>query len=378
MPGVERALFPNFVPSVERAFFPTLGRRNVRFPSQVADRVLAAAPLLESFGNAKTVRNDNSSRFGKFTRLWFRGAALLGSDCETYLLEKSRVVHQAPGERTYHCMYGLAAHSSSLDLSKMRYARDGDLETREIEGVDDKDRHLAAWAALGTCGVDEVARNALAGGLEAVARLGQVAFRGDDAAVVEVGPDLDAGARALGVSASALGEALVSRTVTTAGETIATPRTPAAASSTRDALAKGLYLRCFDWVVERTNEATATFDEDSTACGLLDIFGFERFDVNRFEQLCINYGNEKLQEKFCYDLFRSVKIPPERKSLLRELDAAAKIKKRNGARTWPSDGSAYRSRTSTRPRACPGTPCRFPTRPRRYDCWRGAWASSTC
>ena len=253
--------------------------------SDVASRVLDAAPLLESFGNAKTIRNDNSSRFGKFTRLRYDGhGRLLGSDCETYLLEKSRVVAQAPGERTYHCAYGVP----DLDVAALHYVTAS--QRGVIEGLTDEARHTQAWASLEKCGVSVKDRDALVAMLKAVFLLGD---------------GTDEAASLLGISATDLATALKERTVVVRRETTIVQRTPAERTAARDALAKELYARCFDWVVSLTNEATRT-DSWEASCGLLDIFGFESFPVNRFEQLCINYANERLQEKFCRDLFRSV------------------------------------------------------------------------
>jgi len=267
--------------------------------SAVASRVLDAAPLLESFGNAKTIRNDNSSRFGKFTRLRYdEEGRLRGSDCETYLLEKSRVCAQAPGERGYHCAYGVPG----VDVAALRYITRS--ARGSIEGLRDGDRHAQAWAALEQCGVGVQDRDALTQILRAVLLLGEVAFDGGH---LEAAP-------LLGVSSEALRKALEARTVTVRQETTIIERSREEAVSTRDALAKELYARAFRWVVELTNAATACAAYAAT-CGLLDIFGFEAFPVNRFEQLCINYANERLQEKFCRDLFRSVQDEYEREGV---------------------------------------------------------------
>ena len=278
----------------------------------VADRVLSSQPLLESFGNAKTVRNDNSSRFGKFTRLQFARAAagdapLVGSSCETYLLEKSRVVGQAPGERGYHCFYGVAA-AARADVGAFAYVKRGDLATTSIEGVADGDRHRRTTAALATLGVPGSDAAAVEDAVMAVLRLGEVAFDGADAAAVASSAAANAAAAAgVGRAAGDVLDALLVRVVRTRDEAVRVPRSAAAATEARDALAKELYVAVFDWLVRAMNAATRAAAPDGLrVVGLLDIFGFECFAVNRFEQLCINYCNEKLQQKFTLDLFKAV------------------------------------------------------------------------
>ena len=315
----------------------------------VVERVLQSQPLLESFGNAKTVRNDNSSRFGKFTQLEFdvgtvglRGdrPPLVGSRCRTYLLEKSRVVQQAPGERTYHCFYGVARGENdpsgcAPDLAALRYTRESDLDTGSIEGVPDGDRHAKTWDALALVGVEDGDRAALARCLGAILVLGDVDFEATDAADDDcgssratAGPAAERAALALGVRGDgaspveALSLALTERTMRARSEVYKVPLNAQAARDARDALAKEIYVRAFDWIVKRINASTSSSGETSTSggdlaslangvdkvkvVGLLDIFGFESFAVNRFEQLCINYTNEKLQQKFTLDLFKTV------------------------------------------------------------------------
>ncbi|KAJ1447952.1 P-loop containing nucleoside triphosphate hydrolase protein, partial [Pelagophyceae sp. CCMP2097] len=297
----------------------------------VVARVLRSQPLLESFGNAKTVRNDNSSRFGKFTQLEFacsRGGkiALVGSRCRTYLLEKSRVVNQAEGERTYHCFYGVArAHPEllvgGLGLDVLTYTRESDLETERIEGVLDADRFATTWEALAIVGVDAESCAALSTLLAAALSLGEVRFaatdasddnspsaiNGDDAAAALCAAALGIRADAGGATAvELLVKGLTERTMRARAEVYKVPLNAAQASDGRDALAKELYVRAFDWIVARINLSTASVGVDTRVVGLLDIFGFESFAVNRFEQICINYTNEKLQQKFTMDLFKTV------------------------------------------------------------------------
>uniref|UniRef100_A0A7S3NK29 Myosin motor domain-containing protein n=1 Tax=Aureoumbra lagunensis TaxID=44058 RepID=A0A7S3NK29_9STRA len=301
----------------------------------VVRRVLESQPLLESFGNAKTVRNDNSSRFGKFTQLEFaddaaekgrlrRSIALVGSRCRTYLLEKSRVVQQAPGERTYHCFYGVKRQNSLPtklpNLQELRYVKDGDLETFVIEGQKDGDRHERTWDALKLVGVSDDDRNSLVRILAAVLLMGELEFMQTETDVADSPAKLDqsnelcqnkaaVAVEALGAeSIEALQNALTERTMRARNEVFKVPLDVTKATDARDALAKEIYLKAFDWVVANINYSTSSNLPDAKVkvVGLLDIFGFESFTINRFEQLCINYTNEKLQQKFTIDLFKTV------------------------------------------------------------------------
>jgi len=288
-------------------------------------RIVESNPLLESFGNAQTVRNDNSSRFGKFIELQLNEhCRLSGSRCRTYLLEKSRVVGQDSGERNYHIFYQMLAADfknrakfglgdSARTRDSMRYTCQGQSKTDTIEGKSDGDKFLETIAALSLVGVEGALLFQLWQALAGVLLLGQCEFEGgsgqDDVASFSEAARKDAGEAAgvWAVETSGLEKALTHRTIKTRDESIVKPLTPAAATATRDALAKELYSRVFDWLVEKICAATtAEESEASQFVGLLDIFGFESFAINRFEQLCINYANEKLQQKFTSDVFKAV------------------------------------------------------------------------
>ncbi|KAH8069116.1 hypothetical protein JL720_12020 [Aureococcus anophagefferens] len=240
----------------------------------VADRVLSSQPLLESFGNAKTVRNDNSSRFGKFTRLQFAtaGAAPSSAPRAGDLLEKSR---RRPGAGRAGLPLRLRRRRGArADVGAFAYVKRGDLATTSIG---------ASPTRIDTEGGARDARRA-----------------GSDAAAVE-----DAVLAVLPPLAAC--SALLVRVVRTRDEAVRVPRSAAEATEARDALAKELYVAVFDWLVRAMNAATRAASPDGLrVVGLLDIFGFECFAVNRFEQLCINYCNEKLQQKFTLDLFKAV------------------------------------------------------------------------
>eukprot|EP00968_Pinguiococcus_pyrenoidosus_P010480 scaffold828_cov319-Pinguiococcus_pyrenoidosus.AAC.1 len=317
--------------------------------TSVIRKIIESNPLLESFGNAKTVRNDNSSRFGKFTQLQFdvrkrtTQARLVGSCCSTYLLEKTRVVGQSRGERNYHIFYqvldapddakerfGLAGKHRT----DFQYFTRGGADDSSIEGVTDADRFLSTVDALSLIGVSPEGQDDIFRLLSAILHIGQIQFEpqsaDDEASQVpdSAAEDLGKAAKLLGVDPQVgvpnyepppgekgrkgLREALTSRVVTARGESYAVPLNTDQAFAGRDALAKDLYAKLFDHVVRRINRSTASTLSKSNrelrrgTISLLDIFGFESFAVNRFEQLCINYANEKLQQKFTLDVFKTV------------------------------------------------------------------------
>lgn len=313
---------------------------------KTVDKLLKANPLLESFGNAKTIRNDNSSRFGKFSQLEFDGQnTLVGSKCVTYLLEKSRVVGQNPNERSYHIMYELLAAPeeirSNLFLTESNhpgdyyYLANGDLDTTTIEGVSDDDRYINTIAGLQLLNISDDTCGLVAKTLASVLHLGQLSFNiqsestaGDAAMISPRGSDrvsdraLAACSDLLGVSSDTFMSTMVNRHIEVQGKRLDVPLTLEQAISGRDALAKEIYARLFNWLVLVINFNTSSiantrsgqYDKNSprsrlsayATISLLDIFGFESFNVNRFEQLCINYANEKLQQKFAQDVFKTV------------------------------------------------------------------------
>lgn len=300
-------------------------------------KLLRANPLLESFGNAKTVRNDNSSRFGKFSQLEFNDFyVLVGSKCVTYLLEKSRVISQTKNERNYHIMYQLLAAPpdtkekllfTGLFAKDFNYLASGDLMTRKIEDISDEDRFLQTTDGLHLLGIGAELMELLLEALASILHLGQICFSGNDAAkVVLDDQNLDnstiASCRMLGVDPETFTTNLVTRSIEVEGKRIALPLNVVQAASSRDALSKDIYARIFNWLVMVINFNTsfACNAEDSerqrmillgrncSTISLLDIFGFECFATNGFEQFCINYANEKLQQRFTADVFKTVQL----------------------------------------------------------------------
>jgi len=314
----------------------------------IVAKVLDSSPLLEAFGNAKTVRNDNSSRFGKYTQLQFDvedarlasfqnrsvpSCILAGSYCETYLLEKSRVTGHEQIERTYHIFYQLL---SAPDKSKEEVWQKGlegtnfesfkfvgATDTTHIEGKTDAEKWFLTVKALELVGVTGETLIHLMRAVATVMQLGNIVFeeskQNEDVSVITSTVELDNLADVTGIDMNELSKALTTRSVVAgAQETYIVPLNARDAKDSCDAFAKEIYHQVFDWLVRKINVATSAesnykspigdgeVPREFGIIGLLDIFGFESFQVNRFEQLCINYTNEKLQQKYISDVFRSV------------------------------------------------------------------------
>ncbi|CAK8988748.1 unnamed protein product [Durusdinium trenchii] len=285
-------------------------------------RIVESNPLLESFGNAQTVRNDNSSRFGKFIELQLNNECRLeGSKCRTYLLEKSRVVSQDAGERNFHIFYQMLAADGdtraeiglgdpSLSRDSLRYTSMGCSKTDTIEGKSDAQSFQGTVAALALLEIHTEKLTRLLRALAGVLLLGQLDFAGTEETSQVTDTSKSAAASAadvLAVDVSELERSLTHRTIRMRNESVVKQLPPTSATGNRDALGKEIYARVFDWLVEQICLATSAPPERAKAfVGLLDIFGFESFAINRFEQLCINYANEKLQQKFTHDVFKAV------------------------------------------------------------------------
>ncbi|KDO26626.1 hypothetical protein SPRG_20562 [Saprolegnia parasitica CBS 223.65] len=283
--------------------------------STVIDQVLKSNPLLEAFGNAKTKRNDNSSRFGKFAQLQFDASGyLIGARCETYLLEKSRVVGQTQGERNYHIFYQVFSLASELKKSLFLEGNVADYNFvkvgagSRVDNTDDSVFLQETKDAMDTIGIDDREQHGIFEIVSAILNLGEVEFRKETVEKCSVLSleRVEAVAALLNTAASALQVTLCQRKMTAGGETYMIPLNVDQAADLRDAFAKGMYSHLFDWLVGRINRAICSTKNVASHIGLLDIFGFESFDHNGFEQLCINYANEKLQQKFNSDIFKTV------------------------------------------------------------------------
>lgn len=280
----------------------------------ITEQILEAAPLLEAFGNARTARNDNSSRFGKYLEVYFKNGAIVGAKITQYLLEKSRIVTQAPGERNYHVFYEMLGGLSEAERTKY-----GLLEADKYfylnQGATDCAPGRVDWeslqSAMQVLGVSEGEREGIIRVLASVLHLGNVYFHrrqlrhGQEG--VEVGSEAEIkwAAHLLHISAEGLHRALTSRITEARSERLHTPLSIDQALDSRDAFAKALYSGLFNWLVSRINSIVQKGGtHDAHRISILDIFGFEDLAENSFEQLCINYANENLQLYFNKHVFK--------------------------------------------------------------------------
>nr|XP_056710127.1 unconventional myosin-X [Euleptes europaea] len=290
--------------------------------STVEQAILESSPIMEAFGNAKTVYNNNSSRFGKFVQLNFcQKGNIEGGKIVDYLLEKNRVVRQNPGERNYHIFYALLAGVEgekkdafylSVPENYHYLNQSGCVADKTINDKESFQEVITAMEVMQftTEEVHDVLR-LLAG----ILHLGNIEFITAGGAQVSFKTALSRSSELLGLDSTLLTEALTQRSMILRGEEILTPLSVQQAIDSRDSMAMALYSQCFAWVIKKINSRIKGKD-DFKSIGILDIFGFENFEVNRFEQFNINYANEKLQEYFNKHIFSLEQLEYSKEGLI--------------------------------------------------------------
>ncbi|KAM4016655.1 myosin-10-like isoform 9-T10 [Anomaloglossus baeobatrachus] len=289
------------------------GRKEHTAPGELEHQLLQANPILEAFGNAKTVKNDNSSRFGKFIRINFDVAGyIVGANIETYLLEKSRAIRQAKDERTFHVFYQLLAGSGEhvkTDLllegfNQYRFLSNGNIT---IPGQQDKEIFQETMESMKIMGINHEEIMSMLRMVSAVLQFGNIVFRKERNTDQASMPDNTAAQKLchlLGLNVTEFTRAILMPKIKVGRDYVQKAQTKEQADFAVEALAKAMYERLFRWLVHRINRALdRTKRQGASFIGILDIAGFEIFELNSFEQLCINYTNEKLQQLFNHTMF---------------------------------------------------------------------------
>ncbi|XP_052893956.1 myosin heavy chain, muscle isoform X10 [Anopheles moucheti] len=300
------------------AYFATIGAsgkkdENAEKKGSLEDQVVQTNPVLEAFGNAKTVRNDNSSRFGKFIRIHFTGSGkLAGADIETYLLEKARVISQQTLERSYHIFYQIMSGSVkglkdmcflSNDIYDYNSVSQGKIT---IPNVDDGEECLLTDEAFNVLGFTQEEKDNIYRITSAVMHMGRMQFKQkgrEEQAEADGTEDGDKVAKLLGVGTDDLYKNLLKPRIKVGNEFVTKGQNKDQVTNSVGALCKGIFDRLFKWLVKKCNETLDTKQKRAQFIGVLDIAGFEIFDFNGFEQLCINFTNEKLQQFFNHHMF---------------------------------------------------------------------------
>lgn len=290
--------------------------------NDIENQIVDSNPIMESFGNAKTLRNNNSSRFGKFIELMYAEEGFIeGAVIRTYLLETVRIVRQSHGERNYHIFYEL--HAGLPKQLKVRWGLDGleyfrytnqSGEMKRRDNESDEDNYKQLRRAMSTLNIENNIQEGVLQMVAGIMHLGNISFIessavGEDSAQFSEESDdaVDFVNQLLGIHSKNLLNAIGRRSVVIAGNNILKTLNVAEAEYARDNFAKTIYELVFKWIVGKINTALQGRTEESPASliGVLDIFGFEFFKQNSFEQLCINYTNEKLQDHFNFAIFKS-------------------------------------------------------------------------
>ncbi|XP_059495166.1 unconventional myosin-Vc-like isoform X4 [Stegostoma tigrinum] len=293
-------------------YFATVSKSSSK--ACVEDKVLASNPITEAIGNAKTTRNDNSSRFGKYTEISFNNQyRIIGANMRTYLLEKSRVVFQAENERNYHIFYQLCASADRPEFKHLKLAPAENFSyvnmggNTVIDGINDRTDFIETQKTFSLLGLNKDFQMDIFKVLAGILHLGNVEIKavGDDKSSVKHDDNhLKVFSELLEIKLEKMAHGLCHRKIATTSDTVVKPMTKVQAINARDALAKHIYAHLFSCIVDHINKALQFTGKKHTFIGVLDIYGFETFDVNSFEQFCINYANEKLQQQFNLHVFK--------------------------------------------------------------------------
>ena len=275
----------------------------------ISNRLIQSNPLLEAFGNAKTNRNDNSSRFGKYMDVEYDFKYLpLGGNILNYLLEKARVVNQNDNERNFHIFYQLLSSKQYCEKFGLNFEEAASYRIlNESTNSNDKSDFVETLEAIDATGFSELEKEDLLSIVASILHIGNIQFDRitDEKCSCQNSEPLSKAAELLKINKSVLAEALTKRSIQAGFSTVKADLSVEQAEYARDALIKALYAKSFDWLVTRINKSIKSVQNNAsiksrtkTVIGLLDIYGFEIFETNLFEQFCINYCNEKLQQLF--------------------------------------------------------------------------------
>uniref|UniRef100_A0A3B5ALM5 Myosin heavy chain 11 n=1 Tax=Stegastes partitus TaxID=144197 RepID=A0A3B5ALM5_9TELE len=280
---------------------------------ELEKQLLQANPILEAFGNAKTIKNDNSSRFGKFIRINFDVTGyIVGANIETYLLEKSRCIRQAKTERAFHIFYYMIAGAKDKlreelllePFSNYRFLSAGHVQ---ITGQQDDELYEETMEAMNIMGFTEEERIDILKVCSTVMQLGNIEFKKERNQEQATMPDNTAAQKVChlqGINVTDFTRAMLTPRIKVGREVVQKAQTKEQADFATEALAKAVFERLFRWILARVNKALdKTKRQGASFLGILDIAGFEIFEDNSFEQLCINYTNEKLQQLFNHTMF---------------------------------------------------------------------------
>ncbi|XP_072461565.1 unconventional myosin-X [Notamacropus eugenii] len=290
----------------------------------VEQAILESSPIMEAFGNAKTVYNNNSSRFGKFIQLNIcEKGNIQGGRIVDYLLEKNRVVRQNPGERNYHIFYALLEGLGNEEKEEFYLSVPENYHYLNQSGcvadatINDKESFKDVITAMEVMQFSKEEVREILRLLAGILHLGNIEFITAGGAQVSFKTALGRSAELLGLDSTQLTDALTQRSMILRGEEILTPLNIQQAADSRDSMAMALYSQCFAWIIKKINSRIKGKD-DFKSIGILDIFGFENFEVNHFEQFSINYANEKLQEYFNKHIFSLEQLEYSREGLVWE------------------------------------------------------------